>query len=244
MAFRCTIEREIVSKARRLTVLTGAGVSAESGIPTFRDALTGLWANYNPEDLATEAAFRRNPQFVWDWYAFRRERVEQAEPNAGHRALANFAERMPGTTLITQNIDGLHARAGSRNVLELHGNIHEVRCLEKCTRDIYAARDVNGHPRCPKCGAWLRPNIVWFGELLPEHTLAQAAAASQDCDVFLCVGTSALVHPAASLPNDAVCCGAILIEVNPQATPLSTHASYCLRETAAVALPALLSPIN
>ena len=235
-------ERELLAKATRVTILTGAGISAESGIPTFRDALTGLWENYNPEDLATEAAFRRNPQFVWDWYTFRREAVERVEPNAGHYALAEFGKRKPGTTLITQNIDGLHERAGSSGVLELHGNIHEAVCLERCSPDIYAARDVTADPRCPKCGAWLRPNIVWFGEMLPERTLALATAASQDCEVFLCIGTSALVHPAAALPSDAVCCGATLIEVNPNLTPLSQFANFQVQETSAKALPHLLAP--
>ncbi len=242
MATSYDAERKLIAEAQRVTVLTGAGISAESGIPTFRDALTGLWENYNPEDLATEAAFRRNPQFVWDWYAFRRERVEKAAPNAGHYALAEFANRNPGTILITQNIDGLHARAGSPGVLELHGNIHQVRCVDRCSANTYVARDVTGYPHCPKCGAWLRPDIVWFGELLPEQILAQAAAASQECNVFLCVGTSALVQPAASLPNDAVCCGATLIEVNPNLTPVSEFANFQVRENSATALPQLLAP--
>lgn len=236
--------RAVLASAQRVTVLTGAGISAESGIPTFRDALTGLWANYNPEDLATEAAFRRNPQFVWDWYAFRRERVKSVQPNAGHYALAEFARAKPGTTLITQNVDGLHARAGSTDILELHGNIHQVRCLERCSSDIYQASDVADEPRCPRCGAWLRPHIVWFGEMLPEQTFAQAAEASQSCDVFLCIGTSALVQPAAALPSDAVCCGASLIEVNPHPTPLSKFATYQIREKSAVALPDLLATVE
>src|SRR5271163_388640 len=146
--------KQAVRSAKRITVLTGAGISAESGIPTFRDALTGLWENYEPEDLATEEAFRRNPQLVWDWYKMRREAVEQALPNPGHVALAQLQRRCPRTVLITQNVDGLYAKAGSPEPLELHGNIHRAKCLEGCSERRFQAAAV-GNPKCPACGAWL-----------------------------------------------------------------------------------------
>ena len=161
----------ILAQARRVVVLTGAGVSAESGVPTFRDALTGLWANYRPEELATPTAFAQNPKLVWDWYQWRRELVERAEPNAAHQALAELEDRVPKFTLITQNVDGLHQRAGSRNVFELHGNIRRVKCSAegRVVTEWAAGGDVP--PRCPHCGANLRPDVVWFGETLPEKRL-------------------------------------------------------------------------
>jgi NAD-dependent deacetylase len=237
------IEREVsdlLREARRITILTGAGISAESGIPTFRDALTGFWAHYDPEDLATEHGFRRDPQLVWDWYESRRVAIEKAVPNAGHYAIAKLEERKPCTTLITQNVDGLHARAGSRQPIELHGNLHRVKCLEGCTKDTWAAREMDG-TKCPRCGAWLRPDVVWFGEMLSEKATASAFAASENCDVFLCVGTSALVHPAASLPFEALEAGVKVIEVNPNPTPLSCEATFVLSGKAAEILPDLLS---
>jgi NAD-dependent deacetylase len=231
--------KRAVRGARRITVLTGAGVSAESGIPTFRDFLTGLWENYEPEDLATEEAFRRNPQLVWDWYKMRREAVERALPNPGHVALAQLQQRCPRSVLITQNVDGLHAMAGSPEPLELHGNIHRAKCLEGCSGKRFQAAAVE-NPRCPACGAWLRPDVVWFGEFLPEEVLRKATQASRECDVFLCVGTSALVHPAASLPLEALSAGAVLIEVNPSRTPISEMATFALAGTSARILPELL----
>jgi NAD-dependent deacetylase len=232
--------KQALRDAKRITVLTGAGISAESGVPTFRDALTGLWANYNAEDLATEEAFRRNPQFVWDWYKMRREIVERAIPNPGHLALAQLQRRCPRTVLITQNVDGLHVKGGSSDLLELHGNIHHVKCLEGCSIKRFPAAAVE-KPRCPSCGAWLRPDVVWFGEMLPEETLRKATSASHTCDVFLCVGTSALVHPAASLPLEAIARGATLIEINASSTPLSTAAAFVLAGAAAKILPELLA---
>jgi NAD-dependent deacetylase len=233
-------EGDILRSARKIAILTGAGISTESRIPTFRDALTGLWARHNPEDLATEEAFRRNPQMVWDWYAYRREKVENAKPNAGHCALAELQKQKPGTTLITQNVDGLHELAGSVDTLELHGNIHHVKCLENCGSQTFLAREISG-TRCPSCGAWLRPAVVWFGESLPETTLARAFAAARNCDVFLCIGTSALVHPAASLPLEALRNGATLIEVNPSSTPLTEAAHSVITATAAYSLPKLVA---
>jgi len=202
-----------LTTARRVAVLTGAGISAESGIPTFRDALTGLWARYDPEELATPQAFERNPVLVWDWYAERRSRVAACVPNAGHHALAELERRTPEFLLITQNVDGLHGAAGSHRMVELHGNIRRV----KCSRDGRIVESWDGDqrpPPCPHCGAPLRPDVVWFGEILPEAAFARALDAARRCEVFLSVGTSNLVEPAASLPWIAHRHGATLIIVN------------------------------
>jgi NAD-dependent deacetylase len=199
--------------ARRVVVLTGAGISAESGIPTFRDALTGLWATYRAEDLATPEAFARQPGVVWDWYASRRDAIRRAQPNAGHRALVDLARQVPRFTLVTQNIDGLHQRAGSTGVIELHGNILRSRC----SREGVVVDDPPGGgspPPCPRCGSPLRPDVVWFGELLPTDALAAAEDAAAACDVLLSVGTSNLVVPAANLPWIAAGRGATVIVVN------------------------------
>jgi NAD-dependent deacetylase len=192
--------RETIRNARSIAVLTGAGISAESGIPTFRDAMTGLWAHFRPEDLATPEAFRRDPQTVWDWYAARRRKVEAASPNAGHRALAALesacGRRGAAFILITQNVDGLHHAPGSREVLELHGNIRRVKCFDQGHPAMSWEEDARP-PRCHACGAMLRPDVVWFGEMLPEEALEAALRAARDCDVLLSVGTSGLVEPAA-----------------------------------------------
>lgn len=201
-------------EALSVVVLTGAGVSAESGLPTFRDAMTGLWANYRPEDLATPGAFGRDPALVWQWYEWRRGLVAEASPNAGHYAVAAFGDHIPKLTLVTQNVDGLHQQAGSRDVIELHGNI--LRSL--CSRERQAVElsdAVPGvPPRCPKCGAFLRPDVVWFGENLPAPALKRAIAAAQDCDLFLSIGTSGVVEPAASLLRLAAESGAHTAVIN------------------------------
>jgi NAD-dependent deacetylase len=224
-----------------IAVLTGAGISAESGVPTFRDALTGLWARFDPETLATRAAFERDPRLVWEWYAWRRKLVASARPNAGHFALAALACRVPRLTLVTQNVDGLHQAAGSPQVLELHGSISRVRCFREET--VVSSWDDTGDvpPRCPNCGAYLRPDVVWFGESLPPAVLAAAVAAAETCDVFLSVGTSALVHPAAQLPLAALEHDAVLVEINPEPTPLTPHATHVLAGPAGSVLPALLA---
>lgn len=203
-----------IAAARRVAVLTGAGVSAESGIPTFRDALTGLWSRYRAEDLATPEAFARHPDVVWRWYAERRERVLQAQPNPGHLALVALAGLVPHLELFTQNVDGLHQRAGSPQVIELHGNITRVRCSGHCGM-VDNWDDALDCPTCRVCGRPLRPAVVWFGESLPGRELEQARAAAERCDVFLSVGTSNLVEPAASLPWVASRQGATVIIVNP-----------------------------
>lgn len=236
------LDDELIARlraARHVAVLTGAGISAESGIPTFRDALTGLWAQYRAEDLATPEAFRRDPTLVWSWYRWRRRLVSRAEPNAGHRALARLADLVPSLTLITQNVDGLHRRAGSREVVELHGSLLRSRCSnENVTGQFPHERhpdhgqhvvvhewteagddeepgvSVEGPPPCARCGAPLRPDVVWFGEQLPPDAIERAWSAARECDVFLSVGTSNLVQPAASLPWIAADAGATVVVVN------------------------------
>jgi NAD-dependent deacetylase len=204
----------LLRQARDIAVLTGAGISAESGIPTFREALTGLWASYDPETLATPQGFRRQPRLVWDWYAERRARVAEARPNPGHFALAELERQVSRFALLTQNIDGLHQAAGSVNVTELHGNIRRVRCADEGTVVEQWEDDGITPPVCPACGGLLRPDVVWFGEYLPEGALEAAWAAAERCDLFLSVGTSNLVEPAASLPWLAHRRGVPVIVVN------------------------------
>ena len=226
--------------ARRVAVLTGAGISAESGIPTFRDAQTGLWAKYRPEELATPEAFERNPRLVWEWYEWRRALVRGAHPNPGHAALARMQDRVAEFTLATQNVDGLHARAGSRSVIELHGNILRSKCSAEGTLFESWPESDSVPPRCPACGAWLRPDVVWFGEMLPPGALESAMSAAGRCDVFFSIGTSALVQPAAQLPLTALDVGATVVEVNRDPTPLSPLASFSLHGAAGEILPRLV----
>jgi NAD-dependent deacetylase len=207
---------ESLRRARHVAVLTGAGVSAESGLPTFRDALTGHWARHRPEDLATPEAFERNPAMVWSWYRMRREAALRAEPNPAHVALARLETLVPRFTLITQNVDGLHRRAGSRSVVELHGDITRARCSSEGSPAERWEEPAEGGepPRCEGCGAFLRPDVVWFGESVPEKALHRAWGAVYDCDVFLTVGTSNLVEPAASLPWIAAAQGSLVVVIN------------------------------
>lgn len=240
-----TLAREALSRARSIAILTGAGISAESGIPTFRDALTGLWEQFKPEELATAAAFLANPKRVWEWYAWRREKVVDAKPNAGHIALAELERkciaRDANFTLVTQNVDGLHQAAGNRNVVELHGNIRRVKCFDHHHAVESWTESGEIPPRCPRCGSLLRPDVVWFGEPLPEDALETAMQAARNCEVFLSVGTSALVEPAASLPLVARQAGAVVIEVNRESTPLTTAAQISLRGAAGDLLPQLVA---
>jgi len=230
---------ELLRSAERVVALTGAGISAESGVPTFRGQ-DGLWKTYRAQDLATPEAFEANPALVWEWYDWRRGRVAAVEPNPGHAVLARWEAAFRSFTLITQNVDGLHAKAGSANVLELHGNIWKLRCTAEGT-----VTEDRTHPlpelppRCPACGALLRPHIVWFGESLDGPTIARAFAASEACDVMLVIGTSAVVHPAASLPLTASGSGARVIEINPEPTPLTPAAHLSLRGPAGLILPAI-----
>jgi NAD-dependent deacetylase len=233
-----------IRSARFVAALTGAGISAESGLATFRDAQTGLWARFDPRELATPSAFARNPQLVWDWYAWRRVLAAKAEPNAGHLALAALERRAPEFALITQNVDGLHQRAGSRSVVELHGNIGRVKCSREGTLVEQWQNSAHAVPRCVRCGALLRPDVVWFEESLPELALAAAEDAARRCRVLLVVGTSTEVYPAAGLPELARRSGALVVEVNPNPTTLSATADYVLRGTAGSVLPALLAGLD
>lgn len=227
-------------RAARIVVLTGSGVSAESGVPTFSEAQKGLWARFDPQELATPEAFERDPGLVWDWYEWRRKLVMEACPNPGHRAISELERLVPEFTLITQNVDGLHQRAGSSRVIELHGNILRSKCsVEGITVEYYEGAEKP--PCCPSCGAPLRPDVVWFGEMLPIEAIEAASEAARGSDLFLSVGTSSLVYPAAALPYEALENGATLVEINPEETPLTPHAGYSVRALAGEALPELVS---
>jgi NAD-dependent deacetylase len=230
-------------ESQRVTVLTGAGISAESGVPLFRGA-GGLWQKHRPEDLATPQAFARDPQLVWEWYDWRRARVAEANPNPAHYALAELEQRMPDFTLITQNVDGLHDRAGSRNILKLHGDIWQLRCTDCGHESENTEVPLVEFPPYCSCGALLRPAVVWFGESLSSSVLQAAADAATRAQVFLVIGTSAVVHPAASLPLMAQQNGARLVEINPQATPLSAHADINLVGPAGELLPELIAALR
>lgn len=240
----------VLKRARRVAVLTGAGVSKESGVPTYRDALTGLWSNYSFEDLASPEGFQRDPAMVWDWYEARRAQLADVQPNPGHFALAQLAAHFDQFTLITQNIDDLHERGGSKDVIHLHGSLMATRCFFNCrgeptfvTPDQFVMRDTSP-PACPHCGRWLRPDVVWFGEMLPPDEYSRAREAAVDCDVMLVVGTSGLVHPAAGLPVFSEMVGATVIEVNPEPTDISRIAHITLRGPSGELLPQLLEALD
>jgi NAD-dependent deacetylase len=228
-----------LARAKRAAALTGAGISAESGVPTFRGP-EGLWKNFRPEDLATPEAFARDPQLVWEWYVWRRDRIAPCAPNPAHHALITLEQRIPDFTLITQNVDGLHRRAGSRNILHLHGTIWEVRCTG-CGR-VEENRDpeLAYPPLCPACGKLLRPNVVWFGEALDPAILAGAEEALHKCEILLVVGTSAVVQPAASMALWAKRAGAYVVEINLEPTPLSRAVDASFQGKAGEILPRLL----
>ncbi|WP_322510728.1 NAD-dependent deacylase [Chloroflexus sp.] len=226
--------------ARHVTVLTGAGISAESGIPTFRDAQTGLWSHFDPEELASPAGFARNPALVWRWYAERRVKACAAQPNPAHYALAELAQRVPQLTLITQNIDGLHQRAGSPDVIELHGSLHRARCM--ADGSVHTTWDYDEElPLCPDCGALLRPDVVWFGEMLPRVALETAWAATLDCDVFMSIGTSGVVEPAASLPRVALGRDATVLILNLEQTTAARPPLFTINGKAGEVLPQLVA---
>ena len=230
--------RVALRKARRVAVLTGAGISSDSGLPTFREPQTGLWAQYKPEDLANANAFANNPELIWNWYMWRLGMCRAAAPNAGHRALFRL-EAQVNLTLVTQNVDGLHARAGSVGVIELHGNLERARCTA-CRNVQLLEVEPRIPPRCALCGAMLRPDVVWFGEDLPRLALETARTAFAACEVALIVGTSGLVQPAAGLASIAKRAGALLIEINPLETALTGIADHALRGLSSELLPALL----
>jgi NAD-dependent deacetylase len=240
--------RRRVQAAPSICVLTGAGMSAESGIPTFRDAVAGFWSRFDPMQLASEEGFRADPALVWDWYAERRAGVRAARPNAGHLALAAFASRYPGRlTVVTQNVDDLHQRAGNTDTIRLHGDILAERWLDACPRRLPGnGCDTGGAapgtpPACAECGNQVRPAVVWFGEVLPQKALNAAEAAAAGCALMLVVGTSGAVWPAAGLAARARRAGAFVAIVNPHASEIDDDAHAVLRGTAAELLPRLLS---
>ena len=235
--------RAALGKATRIVALTGAGVSAASGVPTFRGG-GGLWKNFRAEDLATPHAFARDPRLVWEWYDWRRQKIAAALPNAAHDVLAEWTQRRPGFTLITQNVDGLHERAGAERLIRLHGSIWHLRCWSECPRGQTDWFDdtvpLGAIPaRCPHCSALARPGVVWFGEALDPAVLEAATSAAATCDVFLSVGTSSVVYPAAGLVHHAKRNGAITIEINPDVTEATGSVDIAIRGPAAEMLPRL-----
>lgn len=235
-------------KNSRSAALTGAGISKESGIPTFRDRdkQTGLWEKYDPSELATPGAFTRNPALVWQWYDYRRKMVTEAAPNAGHQALVELEKFCRQLTVITQNVDRLHLRAGTAKLLELHGNILTFRCFNRGHQADEVPLGLSEPPACnhDNCRSLLRPNVVWFGESLPPDTLAAATREAAASEVFLIIGTSGLVQPAASLPFSAARAGAKLVEINPGETPLTDQVDVFLKGTAGKILPALIAHLK
>lgn len=232
------LQQKLLS-ARKVVVLTGAGVSAESGISTFRDK-DGLWQKFKPEELATPEAFQRNPQMVWEWYDFRRKKIQSVKPNLAHLALSQMEKIFPDFLLVTQNVDGLHQKAGSQKILELHGNLNRNKCFS-CER-IYQNSDFDAKtvpPLC-KCGGYLRPDVVWFGELLPELALDKAQKAAGQAELFFSIGTSAIVYPAAALPFLAKEKGAFVVEINTCQTEISTFLDELLLGKAGEVLPEIV----
>lgn len=222
------------ARPRSIVVFTGAGVSADSGIPTFRGP-GGLWRNFRPEELATPEAFRRDPKLVWEWYEWRRGLIRDAQPNAAHEAIARLHEAV----VVTQNVDDLHARAGSRDVVELHGNIFRVRCTREHTTHVHNEPFAQIPPHCA-CGALLRPDVVWFGEALPDHAVARAVGAIRAADLLLVIGTSGVVYPAAGFVSLHE---GLSIEINPEASGVTTACSFAITERAAAATPRLVDAI-
>ena len=232
-----------LKKALKVAVLTGAGVSAESGVPTFRGE-EGLWKKFKPEELANFDSFMKNPDIVWEWYAFRKKMMSEVHPNPGHHSLVKMEEYYPDFTLITQNIDNLHRIAGSKNILELHGNIRRNYCLD-CGRQYDDEQLQMGKtaPRC-ECGGLIRPDVVWFGEMLPQDILNAAFRAAEECEVFFSIGTSALVSPASMLPMIAKTANALLIEINPQETELTKAVDHYLQGPSGEILPQLIQEMG
>jgi len=228
-----------VKAAQKVAALTGAGVSAESGVPTFRGE-DGLWKKFRPEELANFDAFMRNPELVWEWYTYRKELISEVQPNPGHFVLVKLEEIYPDFTLITQNVDGLHWKAGSQNILELHGNILRSQCVECGEKSDTAEMRGKGElPRC-RCGALMRPDVVWFGEMLPQEVLDRAFEAARECDLFFSIGTSAVVQPAASLPMVAKQAGAFVVEINSEQTVISDSVDESIQGMSGEVLPKLL----
>jgi NAD-dependent deacetylase len=224
--------------ARHVCVLTGAGVSAESGVPTFRDAQDGLWAEYDPHELATPEAFLADPALIWRWYRWRRNLVAAANPNPGHVAIASLANQVPRLTLVTQNVDNLHQRAGNVDVIEFHGNLFADRCFAEGT--LKTGDNSAAIPTCPDCGSNLRPGVVWFGETIGAAVLQDSCTAASDCDVFLSIGTSSIVYPAAGLAQLAKENGATIAEINPNPTAHADTFDFMIAGKSGLVLPKLL----
>lgn len=241
---------KILSGAQQVVVFSGSGISRESGIPTFREAQTGLWERYNPEELATPQAFRRNPDFVWSWYMYRHDIISKIEPNPGHYALVELEDLVPELVVITQNIDGLHKRAGSSDIIELHGNIGRFKCFDNCQGnptivDLDTIEYDKEHaPACPYCGGTVRPDVVWFTENLPEEALNRAFKLARQCDAMLVIGTSGFVQPAASLPPEAKWTGAKIIEINPEESMITRIADAVLQGPSGETLPRLVEMLR
>ncbi|WP_426181007.1 SIR2 family NAD-dependent protein deacylase [Pseudomonas sp. TWRC1-2] len=233
--------------ARHVVVFTGAGASAESGIPTFRDTLTGLWENFDTSKLATAEAFRADPSLCWGWYEWRRRKVIQAQPNGVHNAIALLASHVPKLTIITQNVDDLHERAGSPVVTHLHGSLHSPRCID-CgsaheaplpSEPLPEAGIRIEPPRCTSCNGYVRPGVVWFGEMLPDEAWTDALAAAKDCDLFLSIGTSGIVYPAAELPFAALANGATVVHINSLRFAISSQ-EFFIQGTATSSMKSLV----
>jgi NAD-dependent deacetylase len=236
---------KLLQSATHIIAITGAGISAESGIPTFRQSQTGLWAKYDPAELATPNAFLRNPQLVWDWYCWRRRLVLDAEPNAGHYALAEMAQLARRFTLITQNVDGLHQRAGSGGVVELHGSIRRAKCFDNHhVVDKWPDDSLGRPPLCGICQSLMRPDVVWFEECLPPSAIGSAIEAARRCDVLFSIGTSSLVYPASHVAQVALQNGAAIVEINPCETPLTRHAHFSFPTPAAQILPLIVGALR
>lgn len=242
---------DTLRSAKSIVVLTGAGTSSESGIPTFRDVLTGLWENFDAQELATPQAFAADPEFVWGWYEWRRGRVLRCQPNPAHQAIAAMQEFVPGLAVVTQNVDDLHERAGSRDVIHLHGSLHHPRCHD-CGASHTFSPDVPEEPEggrrlmpplCTACGGYIRPGVVWFGESLPEDNWLRAQKLASRCDVLFSVGTSSLVYPAAGLPQMAKASGAVVVQVNPNPTGIEPLLDFDLQGKAGELMPALLQAV-
>ncbi len=236
-----------LAEASRVVVMTGAGVSAESGVATFRDPQKGLWSKYRPEQLATAQAFENDPVTVWQWYQWRREQLHQVAPNPGHHSLAEMELMFADFQLITQNVDGLHQKAGSSKVIELHGNIHRNQCSitnKQIGADTIDTTELQPIRSPYHKDGWARPAVVWFGESLPENKLSIAFNTSANADVFFSVGTSSLVEPAASMARLAKSNGAVIVEINPQTTPLSAVADWCLNGNSGDWLPKIVQSLQ
>lgn len=242
---------DTLRSARQIVLLTGAGTSSESGIPTFRDVLTGLWENFDAQQLATPQAFTADPELVWGWYEWRRGRVLRCQPNPAHRAIAAMQDYVPQLTVVTQNVDDLHERSGSRDVTHLHGSLHHPRCYD-CAAPYGLPAEIPNEPRggrrlappeCPACGGFIRPGVVWFGESLPADSWQRAQSLASQCDVLFSVGTSSLVYPAAGLPALARSAGACVVQVNPHPTGIEHLLDHNLQGKAGEVMPALLQAV-